>query len=263
MASKSGYLVIEKWMVSELKLKSTELLVYAIIYGFSQDGQGECWASLGYFELWTGANRRTIVRAIEDLEKRGLIARRRRVGTTSALRVLDNEAMERGKVTKNETKNAGENSVKTLSEGVTKCHGGVTKCHGGGDKMSHNNKTYNKENNKEEINKEEGDKVAVDVQRTYDLFISKFDKDREKYRLTPKRVKKIKSRLKDCGFEMIKAAIENTASNSFYRGDNDRGWTADLDFIIRSYEQVERLANMESGRKNEVASEDYWDAHVI
>ena len=227
-----GFLVIQKWMLTDLNLKSTELMVYAIIYGFSQDSQGECWASLDYFQLWTGASRSSIIRAINSLEEKGLIERRRREGTTSALRVVDG--------------------------GVNLKRGGV-KMKRGGVKMIPNNKEDNKTNNKE-INKE-SDKVAVEVQRTYDLFIEKFDKNPNTFKLTPKRQKKIKARLKDCGETMLRQAIENTAQNEFYRGKNDRGWKADLDFIIRSYEQVERLANIEVVQEEREL--DYWDKHII
>ena len=227
-----GFLVIQKWMLTDLNLKSTELMVYAIIYGFSQDSQGECWASLDYFQLWTGASRSSIIRSINSLEEKGLIERRRREGTTSALKVTDG--------------------------GVNLKRGGVN-LKRGGVKMTPNNITNNKTNNKE-INKE-SDKVAVEVQRTYDLFVEKFDKNPNTFKLTPKRQKKIKTRLKDCGETMLRQAIENTAKNEFYRGKNDRGWKADLDFIIRSYEQVERLANMEV--MQEERELDYWDKHII
>lgn len=235
-----GFLAIQKWMVTKLNLKSTELLVYAIIYGFSQDGQGECWASLDYFLLWTGASRASVIRAINSLEEKGLIKRRRRVGTTSALSVVL------------EKTNHSKGGVKMTQGGIKMRRGGV--------KMIPNNKEDNK-TNKEEINKEESDKVAVEVQRTYDLFIEKFGKNPNTFKLTPKRQKKIKSRLKDCGETMIRKAIENTAKSEFYRGENERGWKADLDFILRSYEQVERLANMESEEPEREL--DYWDRHVI
>ena len=227
-----GFLVIQKWMLTDLNLKSTELMVYAIIYGFSQDSQGECWASLDYFQLWTGASRSSIIRSINSLEEKGLIERRRREGTTSALRVV-------------------EGGVKMKRGGVNLKRGGV--------KMTPNNITNNKNINKE-TNKE-SDKVAVEVQRTYDLFIEKFEKNPNTFKLTPKRQKKIKTRLKDCGETMLRQAIENTAKNEFYRGKNDRGWKADLDFIIRSYEQVERLANMEVVQEEREL--DYWDKHII
>lgn len=227
-----GFLVIQKWMLTDLNLKSTELMVYAIIYGFSQDGQGECWASLDYFQLWTGASRSSIIRAINSLEEKGLIERRRREGTTSALRAVDG-------------------GVKMKQGGVKMKRGGVN--------LKPNNITNNKNDNKEI--KKESDEVAVEVQRTYDLFIEKFDKNPNTFKLTPKRQKKIKARLKDCGETMLREAIENTAKNEFYRGKNDRGWKADLDFIIRSYEQVERLANMEVVQEEREL--DYWDKHII
>ena len=234
-----GFLVIQKWMLTKLNLKSTELLVYAIIYGFSQDGQGECWASLDYFLLWTGASRASVIRAINSLEEKGLIKRRKRVGTTSALSVVL------------EKTNRSKGSVKMTQGGVKMRRGGV--------KMIPNNKEDNKTNNKEI--KKESDEVAVEVQRTYDLFIEKFDKNPNTFKLTPKRQKKIKARLKDCGETMLRQAIENTAKNEFYRGKNDRGWKADLDFIIRSYEQVERLANIEVVQEEREL--DYWDKHII
>ena len=234
-----GFLVIQKWMLTKLNLKSTELLVYAIIYGFSQDGQGECWASLDYFLLWTGASRASVIRAINSLEEKGLIKRRKRVGTTSALSVVL------------EKTNRSKGSVKMTQGGVKMRRGGV--------KMIPNNKEDNKTNSKEI--KKESDEVAVEVQRTYDLFIEKFDKNPNTFKLTPKRQKKIKARLKDCGETMLRKAIENTAKNEFYRGKNDRGWKADLDFIIRSYEQVERLANIEVVQEEREL--DYWDKHII
>jgi hypothetical protein len=95
-----------------------------------------------------------------------------------------------------------------------------------------------KANNSDSINR-----IGVETRRVYDAFVTAFEKDPNTYQLTTKRKQKIKCRLDDAGVEMLLTAIEKTAADPFYRGDNDRGWVADLDFIIRSYEQVERLAN--------------------
>ncbi len=83
----------------------------------------------------------------------------------------------------------------------------------------------------------------VETKKVYDLFVDKFDKNPNLYKLTTKRKLKIKARLKDCGFSLIESAIKNLSSSAWHRGDNDRGWVADLDFILRSYEQVEKWAN--------------------
>ena len=94
-------------------------------------------------------------------------------------------------------------------------------------------------------NKELRNIYIVETQSVYDLYIKKFHKNPNTYKLTDKRKQKIQARLKDAGIEMLIKAIVNTASSSFHTGDNDRGWHADLDFIVRSYEQVERLAGMD------------------
>ena len=89
----------------------------------------------------------------------------------------------------------------------------------------------------------------VEIQSIYDFFISSFNKNPNQYKLTRSRKQKISARLKDAGADMLMKAIKNTAGSEFHNGDNDRGWVADLDFIIRSYEQVERLSNINLAKK--------------
>lgn len=86
--------------------------------------------------------------------------------------------------------------------------------------------------------------VSDEMQSIYALFIKSFKKNENTYKLSPARKAKLKVRLNDAGKEMIEKAIINVSNSPFHMGDNDRGWTADLDFIIRSYEQVEKLAAM-------------------
>ncbi|MBR5948625.1 MAG: helix-turn-helix domain-containing protein [Clostridia bacterium] len=70
-----NYINIQGWMISELGLKNTELLVYAIIYGFSQDGQGRFRGTLGYLMDWTQASKPTVIKALDGLQERGLIVK--------------------------------------------------------------------------------------------------------------------------------------------------------------------------------------------
>jgi hypothetical protein len=81
-----------------------------------------------------------------------------------------------------------------------------------------------------------------EVDNIFNLWLSCFGLSGRK--LTPGRQSKIKRRLKDCGKEQLELAIRNASQDYFYRGDNDRGWQADIDYICRSAEIVERLANM-------------------
>jgi hypothetical protein len=64
-----------------------------------------------------------------------------------------------------------------------------------------------------------------------------------KYRVTSDRVKKIKLRLKTYTLDEIKIAIKNIKSSKFHNGENDRGWKATIDFIIRNDEKIDEFLN--------------------
>lgn len=113
---------------------------------------------------------------------------------------------------------------------------------------NNNLKIINKNNNK---NKDgQGDKEnknsneSQEMEHVYQHYLDQFGTTAGRYKLTDKRKAKLKSRLQDCGADMICDAIDHARADYFYNGDNDRGWKADLDFIIRSYENTEKLANL-------------------
>jgi hypothetical protein len=66
-----------------------------------------------------------------------------------------------------------------------------------------------------------------------------------KYRATPDRSKKIKLRLKTYNLDEIKTSIKNMKASKFHNGDNDRGWKATIDFIIRNDEKIDEFLNSE------------------
>ena len=69
------------------------------------------------------------------------------------------------------------------------------------------------------------------------------DAIKSQYRLTPKRKNTLHTRLKDCGYDMIKKALMNADKDPWMHGANERGWTMDLyEYLLRSYEQVEKWA---------------------
>ena len=63
------------WMVTQLKLKGNELLIYAIIYSFSQnnDGNGIFNASTAYLCEWTGLSQRAVINCLIRLIENNLI----------------------------------------------------------------------------------------------------------------------------------------------------------------------------------------------
>ena len=71
-----AYIVIQDLMISDLQLRGNELLTYALIYGFSQDGESEFKGSLKYISKFLGVSKSTAQRNLENLVNRGVIEKR-------------------------------------------------------------------------------------------------------------------------------------------------------------------------------------------
>ncbi len=69
------YINIQGWMINELKLKGNDLLVFAIIYGFSQDGESKFNGSLTYLKEATNSSRATMMRTLKTLESKMMITK--------------------------------------------------------------------------------------------------------------------------------------------------------------------------------------------
>lgn len=73
MINPQTYYTVQGWMRSDLGLKDKELTVYAIIYGFSQDGNSEYSGSARYLAEWIGCSRSTIMEVLKKLVEKGLL----------------------------------------------------------------------------------------------------------------------------------------------------------------------------------------------
>jgi len=70
-----NYINIQGWMINRLELKGNELLLYAIIYGFSQDGKNDYYGSLRYISKALKISRPTVINTINKLIEKELIIR--------------------------------------------------------------------------------------------------------------------------------------------------------------------------------------------
>lgn len=68
-----NYVVIQGWMCSELGLKGNDLLVFALIHGFSQDGESRFTGSRKYIAETFNISLPTVDRAINNLLEKNLI----------------------------------------------------------------------------------------------------------------------------------------------------------------------------------------------
>lgn len=71
-----NFINIQGWMVKELELKGNELIIFAIIYGFSQDGISKFTGSLTYLAEWTNSTKQGVLKALNNLQKKELICKK-------------------------------------------------------------------------------------------------------------------------------------------------------------------------------------------
>nr|UWG20160.1 MAG: Replication initiator protein A (RepA) N-terminus [Bacteriophage sp.] len=72
-----SYVVLRPFMVEELGLKGSELVAYALIYGFSQDGESWFTGSAQYVADWCGIARRNAIGVLQRLTDKGLVEKAR------------------------------------------------------------------------------------------------------------------------------------------------------------------------------------------
>lgn len=70
-----NYILIQGWMITELSLKGNELLIYAIIYGFSQIENQSFNGSLQYLAEWTNSTKQSAIKCLKALIDKGYIGK--------------------------------------------------------------------------------------------------------------------------------------------------------------------------------------------
>ena len=63
----NNHYTIFGWMIHRLGLKDAKLIVYAIVYSFSQDGENRFTGSLQYLADWTSATKQGVMKNLKSL----------------------------------------------------------------------------------------------------------------------------------------------------------------------------------------------------
>lgn len=74
-----NFICIQGWMINRLNLKGNELLVYAIIYGISQDEESRFTGSLQYLAEWTNSSKQGVMKNLKSLTEKGYVEKIDRV----------------------------------------------------------------------------------------------------------------------------------------------------------------------------------------
>ena len=71
-----NYIVIQGWMINNLKLKGNELTIYALIYGYSQNGENTYKGSLQKVSEDTNISRQSCLNVLNKLIEKKLVYKR-------------------------------------------------------------------------------------------------------------------------------------------------------------------------------------------
>ena len=195
MISDGTYITIQGWMRTELKLSGNELIVYAIIYGFSQNKQGEFTGSAQYLADWVGCTRRTVMTILNKLVENNFISKTEIILNNNEKRVSYQAERWCEKTSQ---------GVKNFHRGCEKIsQGGVKNFHRGCEKFSHNiNINNNTNNNNRDINNVHSCSESPEefFERAWQYYPNKRGKGQVS--------EKSKERLMSHGWDNVKRAID-------------------------------------------------------
>ena len=191
-----NHVCLDGWMINELDLSGSELIVYALIWGFTQDGNQWCTASQAYIAAWANITVRGLIKVLNKLEEKGLLIKEKntcRKGFECKYRAIRPSEEEQDSEQETEVN-------KVHIRGEQSSYPEVNKVHIRGEQSSHNNIEDNIEDNidyKENIKR----KSESDLENDFE----------ELWKLYPRKAGKAKA------FKSYKSAIKQGATNEQIR----------------------------------------------
>jgi hypothetical protein len=178
----NNYLVVPATARNQYNLRGSELLVFGIIYGFSQDGQSLFEGSTNYISEWTGLSRRTVLRILKDFTERGIFSKISCSGRECKYAVnFDFESDNNSIITHDKMSQVKDLTThdKMSQVPMTKCQQTCDNMAQTCDKMSHYNIDNINNNIKENIKRKKFIKPSIENIKNYCLEIdSKIDSQR-------------------------------------------------------------------------------------
>lgn len=224
-----GHVVLHDWMINDLELEKNEIIIFAIIYGFSHTENQYFTGSLQYLAAWTQNTKRNVIRILNSLVAKGYI------GKTE-------QYMNGVKHCKYYTKYvpkiiAGDK----LSPVVTKCHVSDDKMSPCSDNLSFDTSIYNIgysiEDNREETAPTTPPEEKIPYSEILEAYHTLCPSLPKVKKLSNDRKKAVRARIHD-GFtvEQMKQAFINAEASPFLTGKvtgkDGRTFKADFDWIM-------------------------------
>lgn len=219
----SDYITILAPMVSKLNLSGNNLVIFALIHGFTKDGEHMFKGSLEYICKWTNLSKSTVIATLKFLTKKGYINKKENI---------INNVKFCSYSTNYELLLKNLNSSTETIPPFKKYENGSTESDMGSTESKHNidndkDKDKDKEDSKPKI-------VAID----YEFIKNEWKRINPNLAairgLNDKRKTAIKNLLKknNASVDDLIKAFEVISICSFCNGSNDRSWKATFDWLI-------------------------------
>lgn len=253
--SDNNYYVISGWMINKLDLSNTELMVFAIIYGFCQNDRfnGSYHGSLQYLADFTGTTKQTIIKVLKSLTAKKYIEK--------SESYQNNVKFCTYKINTTVVENLTGSKESLMGSKESLPGGGKKSLMGGGKESLPNNKSLDNEslNNINKKTKKTDFDILIDEYTCNDKLkesIYEFIKMRKanKKPLTPYGLKKILNKLDtlatddDSKIQILDKSIERSWGGVFElkdnKGDNSNGGTQqppkpEVDVSSMTFEELE------------------------
>lgn len=231
----NNHITIQGWMITDLHLKGNDLMVYAIIHQFSQDGETKFTGSLQYLADWCSATKQGIMKNLKNLLDKGLIIKEDTVI----------------------------NGVKFVAYYTTELHTIQLSCTKDTNISNITNNQFNLLTDNNTSNNKE-DTYNKDVEQFVEDF-NEICKSLPKCKLlTVKRKQAIIKLLKKYPYDDILLAFDKLEDSDFCTGRKGE-WRANIDFVLREDKFVSILEGKydNAGRKNNVETISRGDKYKV
>ena len=238
--SSNQYVVVQGWMCNELNLTGNELLIFSLIYGFSQDGMSKFTGGRNYIAKTFNISLPTVDKVLKNLVKKKLVQKYRQV--------TNNVTFNHYSVNLVVVKDFYGGSKETLPEVVKDFYGGSKE-------TLPNNINNNISNNKEYIYT--SNVAPVQSQTILDMFNEICKSYPRATKLSESRRKAIKARLKMYSIDDFKQLFKMAEGSSFLKGGNNHNWSANFDWLIKDANMAKVLDGnySDAGEKQQEESE--------
>ena len=201
---RENFIALQGWQVTDLGLKGNELIIYACIYGFSQDDQTFS-GSLQYLADWTNSTKQGVIKCLKSLQEKGYIEKKENyingVKFCEYYTTKFNTPMQQ--------------SLIPIKQSLT----------GGMQQSLPNNIVLD--------NIADTIREKIDYQRVAAMYNDTCVSFPSIKTLSESRKKSIKARLKTYTYEDLQTLFAKAEASDFLKGKNNRNWQATFDWLIK------------------------------